>query len=65
MEFKVLFVYIKVNLDYNLKRQKGFSARMNMKAGGELQQKIIGQFSRGSSMVSEKIPHVTEVCLEC
>lgn len=40
MESKVLFVYINVDPGYNLKRHKGFSARMNMKAGAELQQEI-------------------------
>lgn len=40
MEFKVLFAYIKVHPGHNLKRQKGFSKRMNINAGRELQQEI-------------------------
>lgn len=40
VEFKVLFVYMKVHPGHNLKRQKGFSERMNIKAGRELQQEI-------------------------
>lgn len=48
MEFKVLFVHIKVNPGYILKKTKGFSVRMNIKAGCELQREISGQFSQGS-----------------
>lgn len=33
-------MYIRVNPGYNLKRQKGFSARTNIKAGIELLEEI-------------------------
>lgn len=47
MEFKILFVHINVNPGHNLKRQKGLRARINIKAGGELQWEQAGSSDEG------------------